>query len=73
MNTGHLPSQTPKTEHLLSRANLKLLGSGAVLLRSDRVPLLVIQLVDQLSDAEELVHLLKSHTLLVRVLASNLA
>ena len=59
---------------LLGRADLNLLGSGAVLLRNDinRVPLLIIHLLDQLSDTEELVHLLKSQTLLIRVLVRTL-
>ena len=73
MNTSRIFVGRPSTNRLLSRANLELLGSGAVLLRSNRVPLLVVQLVDQLGNAEELVHLLQSHTLLTRRLVKDLA
>lgn len=75
MNTGRLSIITTNIEFLLGRADLDLLSSGAVLLRGDidGVPLLVIHRLGQLSDAEELVHLLKSQALLKRVLARDLA
>lgn len=75
MNTGRLSIITTSIEFLLGRADLDLLSSGAVLLRGDidGVPLLVIHRLSQLSDAEELVHLLKSQALLKRVLARDLA
>ena len=75
MNTSRLSIISPSIGLLLGRADLDLLGSGAVLLRNgiNRVPLLVVHLLDELSDAEELVHLLKSQTLLMRVLARDLA
>lgn len=74
MNTSHLSIGIPVVGLLLGRADLDLLSSGAVLLGNDidRVPLLVVHLLDQLSDTEELVHLLKSQTLLIRVLVRTL-
>ena len=75
MNTGRLSIITTSIGFLLGRADLDLLGSGAVLLGGDidGVPLLVVHRLGQLSDAEELVHLLKSQALLKRVLARDLA
>lgn len=74
MNTSRLSIIVPSIGLLLGRADLNLLSSRAVLLRNDidRVPLLVVHLLDELSNAEELVHLLKSQTLLMRVLARDL-
>lgn len=74
MNTSLLSIISPSIGLLLGRADLDLLSPGAILLRNDidRVPLLVVHLLDELSDAEELVHLLKSQTLLMRVLARDL-
>ena len=74
MNTSLLSIISPSIGLLLGRADLDLLRPGAILLRNDidRVPLLVVHLLDELSDAEELVHLLKSQTLLMRVLARDL-
>jgi hypothetical protein len=50
---------------LLGRTDLDLLSSSAALLVNDihRVSLLVFHLLDQLRDAEEVVHLLESQTL----------
>ena len=74
MNTSLLSIISPSIGLLLGRADLDLLSPGAILLRNDidRVPLLVIHLLDQLSNTEELVHLLKSQTLLIRVLVRTL-
>ena len=74
MNTGRLSIISPSIGLLLGRADLHLLSSGAVLLGDDinGVPLLIVHLLDQLSDTEELVHLLKSQTLLIRVLVRTL-
>jgi len=75
MNTSRLPITGPRIGLLLGRADLDLLSSGAVLLRSDidRVPLLVVHVLDHLGDAEQLVHLLKSQALLIRVLVRDSA